>query len=97
MALGIQLHHTLSLTYDTKQTAVLSIMYLSAVGYVLVGAGIVIKDTEDIDHGDDDSGFLQAIDVLFAGGFITTLFWVRFYTSMDMNTTSYKSALYLHF
>ena len=70
-------YYTFSLTYDTKQTAVLAIMYLSAVGYVLVGAGITIKDTEDIDHDDDDSGLLDAIDVLFAGGFITTLFWVR--------------------
>ena len=64
------------MTYDTKQTALLSIMYLSAVGYVLVVTGIVIKNTEGIDH-DDDFGLLDAVDVLFAGGFITTLFWVR--------------------
>ena len=70
-------YYTFSLTYDTKQTAVLSIMYLSAVGFVLVWAGIFIKNTEDIDHDDDDSGLLDAIDVLFAGGLITTLFWVK--------------------
>ena len=69
--------YTLSLTYDTKQTALLSIMSLSAVGYVLVLAGIFIKNTEGIDHDDDDSGLLQAMDMLFAGGLITTFFWVR--------------------
>ena len=69
-------YYTFSLTYDTKQTAVLSIMYLSAVGFVLVLAGIVIKNTEDLDHDDDDSGLYDAYDVLFAGGLITTLFWV---------------------
>ena len=67
------------LTCDTKQTALLSIMYLSAVGFVLVYAGIVIKNTEDYDDDDDDSGLLEAYDVLFTGGLITTFFWVSIY------------------
>ena len=87
--------YDMSLTYYTKQTAVLSIMYLSAVGYVLVGAGIVIKNTEDIDHDVDDTiaDLLEAFDVLFAGGFITTLFWVSKISCI--NTCNYKPAIYV--
>ena len=50
-------------------------MYLSAVGYVLVGTGIVIKETEN-NNDDFLNDLLEAYDVLFAGGFLITLFWV---------------------
>jgi hypothetical protein len=49
------------------QTAVLSAMYLTAVGYVMVFTGILI---------DIDVGNIDYIRLHFAGGFLTTLFWV---------------------
>ena len=69
-------YYTLSLTYDTKQTAVLSIIYLSAVGYVLVVAGIYIKNTEHDVFSDRYRHLQEAYNMLFAGGIMTTLFWV---------------------
>ena len=55
------------------QTAVLSIMYLSAVGYGMVFGGIYINSISDDDVPDDlDNG----LKIVFAGGFITTLFLV---------------------
>ncbi|CAI8044894.1 hypothetical protein GBAR_LOCUS24864 [Geodia barretti] len=56
-------------------TAVLSIMYLSAVGYGMVYFGIYINNISD----DDVSGFEdydRSFKLMFAGGFITTLFLV---------------------
>ena len=48
-------------------------MYLSAVGFGMVVGGIFIKDTSDDDVSDDlDNG----LKLVFAGGLITTLFWV---------------------
>ena len=48
-------------------------MYLSAVGYGMVLGGIYINTTSDDDVPDDlDNG----LKLVFAGGLITTLFWV---------------------
>ena len=60
---------------------------------MLVGAGIFIKNTEDIDHDDDDSGLLEAFDMLFAGGLITTFFWVSKISCI--NTCNYKPSIYI--
>ena len=54
-------------------------MYLTAVGYVLVEAGIVIKNTENNNNvifNDIFEDLLEAYDVLFAGGLLITFFWV---------------------
>ena len=51
-----------------SQTAVLSIMYMSAIGYGLTWCGIYINTFPD----DLDTSF----KLMFAGGLITTLFWV---------------------
>ena len=53
------------------QTAVLSVMYLTAVGFVMVSDGIGIDISNDY-HTD------VPVDakLSFAGGFLTTLFWV---------------------
>ena len=49
-------------------------MYLSAVGYVLVGSGIAIKEINDgiVYYGDLKTAF----NLQFSGGLITTFFWV---------------------
>ena len=60
---------------NMSQTAVLSIMYISAIGFGLAWGGIYINALDDDNDGnpdDIDSGF----KLMFAGGFITTLFWV---------------------
>ena len=54
-------------------------MYISAVGYAMVGGGIFIEslsDVENTDNIDDDLDNGQRL--LFAGGFLTTLFWVSY-------------------
>ena len=58
-----------------SQTGVLSVMYLSAVGFKLVVAGIAIRGFEDALEVDDD--IEEFTNLFFAGGFITTLFWVK--------------------
>ena len=55
------------------QTAVLSIMYLSAVGFAMVYGGIYINSIFDGDVPDD---LENGVNLVFAGGFITTLFLV---------------------
>ena len=62
-------------------------MYLTAVGYVTVANGIFIGDASDSDYDyiydyDIDVQLPEIevpdyIKLLFAGGFLTTLFWVR--------------------
>ena len=74
-------------TLMKNQTAVLSVMYLTAIGYVTVVAGIFIDNASDSDrdyiYDYDIDVQLPEIEVpdyiklLFAGGFLTTLFWVR--------------------
>lgn len=52
-------------------------MYLSAVGFVLVAAGIAIDFDNDNEYSIDfDDDLRTAFNLLFAGGFITTFFWV---------------------
>ena len=65
--------HICTLT-DTHQTAVLSVMYLTAIGFVMVFYGIIIDSTSAI------PGFVNFnyTNLLFAGGFLTTIFWVCF-------------------
>ena len=67
-------------------------MYLTAVGYVLVGAGIVIKNTEN-NNDDFLNDLLEAYDVLFAGGFLITVFWVSKISCI--NKCNNKPATYL--
>ena len=67
-------------TLTNNQTGVLSVMYLTAIGYGMVEAGIVIDLADDYDY-DYDNGFgddniPDHNKLLFAGGFLTTLFWV---------------------
>ena len=57
-----------------SQTAVLSIMYMSAIGFGLALGGIYINALDDDDDIPDD--FDTGFKLMFAGGFITTLFWV---------------------
>ena len=62
-------------TLMNNQTAVLSVMYLTAIGSVLVATGIIIN----VSVFDIDVQVLEVADyfrVLFAGGFVTTFFWV---------------------
>ena len=61
-------------TCDVKQTSILLVMYISAVGYVLVGSGIAIK--KDNDGTLDYSDIRTALNLQFSGGLITTFFWV---------------------
>ena len=58
------------------QTAVVSIMYLSAVGYGMVLGGIYINITSDADVPDELDDLDNGLKLVFAGGLITTLFWV---------------------
>ena len=61
------------------QTSVLSIMYISAVGYGMVFGGIYIEAISDVENTDDiDDDLVNGQRLLFAGGFLTTLFWVSY-------------------
>ena len=51
-------------------------MYLTAVGFVMVVTGFEINDDTDIDIPGVDTGVPDYTKLLFAGGFLTTLFWV---------------------
>ena len=57
-----------------SQTAVLSIMYMSAIGYGLASGGIYINALDDDDNPDKDVD--TGLKLIFAGGLVTTLFWV---------------------
>jgi hypothetical protein len=54
---------------------VISIMYLSAVGHGMVVGGIYINSTSDDDVPDEFDDYDKGLKLVFAGGFITTLFW----------------------
>lgn len=71
-----------SLHYSYK-TSVLFVMYVSAVGYSMVFAGINIGQLEDVKEQYGDAIYDEylkdyeiANSLLFAGGFLTTLFMV---------------------
>ena len=51
-------------------------MYLTGIGYGMIIAGISINDFNESDPppGAEISEYLN---LLFAGGFLTTIFWVR--------------------
>ena len=51
-------------------------MYLTAVGFVMVIAGIEINTDIDIEIPEVDTNVPDYTKLLFAGGFLTTLFWV---------------------
>ena len=53
---------------NTHQTAVLSMMYITALSYGLVIAGIIIRY--------DESDTETSPNLLFAGGFLAALGWV---------------------
>ena len=54
-------------------------MYISAVGYCMVGGGIYIEALSDVENtGDIDDDLDNGLKLLFAGGFLTTLFWVSY-------------------
>ena len=54
-------------------------MYISAVGYGMVGGGIYVESPYDLDIPDDTYEDLdKGLKLVFAGGFITTLFWVSY-------------------
>ena len=48
-------------------------MYITAVSGVMVLAGTLIRNYDDDAYDDDLPDFVK---VLFAGGFMTTFFWV---------------------
>ena len=50
----------------------LSVMYLAAVGYVVILYGIDIRNTE----GYFDGPFKDSLILVFSGGIITATFWV---------------------
>ena len=61
-------------------------MYLTAVGFVMVVAGLEINDDTDIEVPGIDTGVPDYSKLLFAGGFLTTLFWVwkiNYYSDYD--------------
>ena len=51
-------------------------MYLSAVGYGMVFGGIYIDSTSDVDVPDEFDDVDNGLKLVFAGGLITSLFWV---------------------
>ena len=54
-------------------------MYISAVGYCMVGSGIYVESQSNVDIIDDTYEDLdKGLKLVFAGGFITTLFWVSY-------------------
>ena len=54
-------------------------MYISAVGYCMVGSGIYIEALSDVENtADIDYEFDNGVKLMFAGGFLTTLFWVSY-------------------
>ena len=55
-------------------------MYISAVGYGMVGGGIYIESISDVENADViiDDDLDNGQRLLFAGGFLTTLFWVSY-------------------
>ena len=73
-----------------SQTAVLSIMYMSAIGYGLASGGIYINAVDDDDDIPDD--YDTGLKLIFAGGLITTLFWVlpHFHLSIRCKIISIK-------
>ena len=54
-------------------------MYLSAIGFGMVVGGIVIHLDSGLEDFDQLDKLFRAVREIFAGGFITTLFWVRKY------------------
>ena len=67
--------------YDTgytltsiHQTVVIFILYITAIGYVMIGAGINIDEHDD--ENEVDRNLKASFDLLFTGGFLTTVFWV---------------------
>ena len=54
-------------------------MYLSAIGFGMVFGGIVINLDIGLEDNDRLDELYRAVKETFAGGFITTLFWVRKY------------------
>ena len=59
------------------QTAVLSMMYITALSAVFVSAGIVIRNFDDVP---------VYYNLLFAGGFLAALFWVGRACSIQCNS-----------
>ena len=54
-------------------------MYISAVGYCMVAGGIYVESQSDVDISDyTDEDLDKGLSLVFAGGFITTLFWVSY-------------------
>ena len=56
------------------QTAVLSVMYLTAIGYVMIFSGLIMA-ADDVTLAGFDIEF-NTFGFFFAGGLITTVFWV---------------------
>ena len=54
-------------------------MYISAVGFGMIEAGIYIESISDVENTDNiDDDLYNGQRLLFAGGFLTTLFWVSY-------------------
>ena len=66
---------TIALTYGTFQTAALSMMYITAVSGVLIQTGIIIHNFAEVFPGGSVPDYYK---VQFAGGFLTTFFWVYY-------------------
>ena len=62
------------------QTAVVSVMYLTGVGFVITFFGILLAGDFNIDDG---------ITLLFAGGLISTVFWVCCSSTMTLKQSYY--------
>ena len=64
------------------QTAVLFLMYITAIGFGMIFFGIVISNAKrsDIDLGD----FEESYNLLYAGGILSTVSWV----SLKLNLAS---------
>lgn len=68
--------YSFPLTCGTKQTAILTIIYISAIGFVLVLAGFYVKYDIENKLDESDERFRVTYNLMFTGGLITTLFWV---------------------
>ena len=65
------------------QTAVLSMMYITALSAVFVSAGIIIRNADEVYVFGNVPVY---IDLLFAGGFLAALFWVGRTCSIQCNS-----------
>ena len=81
-----------SFTVYYVQTALLFLIYITAIGYVMIGMCIFIG----LSDGEVEGPFKDSINLLFAGGLLTTVFWVSFLLLLlchDHTNTHYERSV----